>query len=184
MSRRGSTLAEVLVASSVSLLLLGLVVSCWVLASRGWARTYHMQSAQQETMIPLGRLQQDYRRANPDSQAITLEGDTLSFLSSENGDGSTAWDSNGQVLWRAWVQYRWRDGVLRRRQVEVAPSADPDISVPPWPDNAPSHIVARELGSWQWAVRGTTLDVAVECRREGEVSAVRLQVLPFLYQPD
>lgn len=182
MNKHGFTLAEVIVAGSVSLLLLALVLSCWTLASRGWSRTYSMQSAQQETMIPLGRLQQDFRRANP--EAIHLQGDTLSFLSSDNGDGSVAWDSTGEVLWRCWVQYRWRDGLVRRRQVDLTPSSSPPEPVPPWPDNAPSHIVARGLESWQWTVRGAALDVAAECRREREVSAVRLQVMPFLYQSD
>ncbi|MFN8608169.1 MAG: prepilin-type N-terminal cleavage/methylation domain-containing protein [Vulcanimicrobiota bacterium] len=120
MIRRGFTLAEVVVASSVGLLLVGLVSSIFILASQGWNKTSRLQTAQQSTLVAVTRLREDFRRSR---RSATIQGPVLSFLSFDDGSGSTAWDTTGTIFWKCWVQYRWKEGVLERRQSSTAAPA-------------------------------------------------------------
>lgn len=183
MNRRGFTLAELLVASGLSLLLLGLVVTCWLLAGQGWRKTYRQQTAQQSTLVVQTRLREDYRRAKPGSARIV--GDVLSFLSYDDGEGEPAWEPTGQISWRCWIQYRWRNRMLERRQVALAAAqSEPEETPPAWASEIPGRRLGRELVDWSWLLRGVLLEIRLSSRYEDAESAAWLRVLPFLYQPD
>lgn len=184
MRRRAFTLAEVLVASSLSFLLLGLVASCWMLVSQGWKKTYRLQTVQESSLVSTTRLREDFRRSKPGSARI--DGSTLSFLVHDDGSGESSWDSSGQILWRCWVQYRWLHDKLERRQVALAqPQPEPAEAAPVWPEGGTGHRLGRELTSCRWSLDGgVLLQMRTQSEFEGVQSAAFLRVTPFLYQPD
>lgn len=184
MIRRGFTLAEVVVASSVGLLLVGLVSSIFILASQGWNKTSRLQTAQQSTLVAVTRLREDFRRSRPES--ATIQGPVLSFLSFDDGSGSTAWDTTGTIFWKCWVQYRWKEGVLERRQSNLAAPAT-EVSDPPpaWPDDKSANKLGQHLVRCDWRLLGqVVLDVSLQSEFEKQRSDAHLSVLPSLYQPD
>ncbi|MBN9414233.1 MAG: prepilin-type N-terminal cleavage/methylation domain-containing protein [Candidatus Eremiobacteraeota bacterium] len=184
MRSRGFTVAEVLVASTISLLVLGLVISCWMLVTQGWRKTYRLQTVQESTMVSTTRLREDYRRSKPGSARI--DGPTLSFLVYDDGSGESSWDPSGQILWRCWVQYRWQNQVLRRRQVALAtPLSEPGQLPPAWTEPAEGHRLGRDLTACDWTLQGgVLLQVRTKSEFEEVPSSAFLRVTPFLYQPD
>ncbi len=183
MRGRGFTLAEVLVGSTLSLLLLGLAVTVWTLASSGWKKTYRLQTAQDSTLVTATRIRDDYRRSKP--QSARVDGPVLSFLAFDDGKAQPAWDSTGAVVWKCWVQYRWQNQVLERRQVDLAsPGSEPSEPVPAWPDDKKGHLLGRDLKNCSWTLAGVLLEVSMDSEFEKVGSASRLRVLPALYQPD
>lgn len=179
---RAATLAELLVASTLSFLLLGLVVTVFLLARRGWTKTYRLQTAQASCLITMARLREDFRRSRPGSTLI--QGDVLSLPCYDDGSGQVAWDSSGDTVWRCWIQYRWRDHVLQRRQIPIEPASTEPGSAPAWPPGEPGHRVGLNLTRCQWSLTGSMLQCQAESQFEGAVSATHLRVLPHLYQPD
>lgn len=184
MRKRAFTLAEVLVGASLSLLILGLLVSVCLLMSRCWRKTSRLQTAQASTLVAVTRLREDYRQSKPGSASI--QGPVLSFLSDQDGSGLPAWDNTGALLWKCWVQYRWHNQSLERRQVALAPPAsEPGGSPPTWPDGEEGHHIGLNLVTCSWTLTGTALlDISLNSEFETSSSASRLRILPSLYQPD
>lgn len=180
--RRGATLAEVLVASMLSLLLLGVVVSIYFLAQRGWTKNYRLQTAQASCLTTVARLREDYRRSRPGSAQI--QGEVLSLPCYDDGSGQMAWDSSGDTVWRCWIQYRWKDSVLQRRQIPIEPARLDPGAPPAWPAGELGHRVGQNLTRCQWSLTGALLQCQAESQFEGVASATHLRVLPQLYQPD
>jgi len=61
--RRGLTLTEVLLAGSLSLLLLGLLIQTVEISRRGWRQSTNLQSAQSSTLVAATRLREDFRKS-------------------------------------------------------------------------------------------------------------------------
>jgi len=184
--RKGATLAEILVAGGLLLVVLGLFVPIWTLAMKTWSRSQEMQSTQRDILALSYRLRRDYLASRPESLQVSQGGGItlLSFLSYEAVQGThTVWTETGDVMWRKWVQYRYEKGSVRRRE-EALPSPTPDPpSLPPsWLPKG-SHVLATHLTAFQ-VTGGLTLRVQISAQDGKSLTSTQVSVMPALYGMD
>lgn len=188
MTRRGITLAEVLIAGTLSVLLLGLVMWLYLSLQKTWQRGEQRQQAVRDGLIVTSRLRQDYRASLPGKASLSQLGSDqlLSFPSYEGAEGAI-WDEKGQVLWRKWVQYRYQPSTqsLFRRETARTP-ATPEVSEsnPAWPDDAVSHRLSCHLSEFQVQVQHSQLQVNGRVALDTSQSPIFLFVYPQLYGLD
>lgn len=188
MSRRGMTMAEVLIASALSVLLLGLVMWLYLSLQRTWQRGEQRQQAVRDGLIVTSRLREDYRASLPGKASLSQLGNDqlLSFPSYQGAEG-TIWDEQGQVLWRKWVQYRYQpatQSLFRRETARTPASAEVSEASPAWPDDAPSHRLSSHLSDFQVQVQHSQLQVNGRVALETSQSPLYLFVYPQLYGLD
>lgn len=194
MKRRGAfTLAEVLVAAGVLLLLIGLCTEIFLIASKGLSKLRDQQGAQAAQLTVQTRMHHDAHRAR--NKSLLLQngqppgGWTLSMLTAETQNGLPAWDSTGQIIWQAWVQYRYRGDrhtLERQRQELSTPSADPPATMPPaWPVTTEGHRLAEQVEAFDLRVNPAGyLDVTFRFTSGTSNCSSRLRVLSEFYATD
>ena len=193
MSRRAATLAEVLIAGALLVLILGLFAPLLWLTGNIWRAADATETAQSEALALVYRLQHDYRAALPGSLARTSgAGITqLSFLSFDPVVGDDIlWSPQGRVLWKKWVQYRYRASAGRVERREVAlptPTTRPDRTPPLWPADQSAQTLAFHVTVFEVVpappdnpLLRVRLGIEVEKRTGGS----EIRVLPRFYQCD
>ena len=186
--RGGLSLAEVLVGSTLLLLVIGLFLPIWGISMRTWARSEEMQGAQRDTLALSYRLRRDYLASRPESLRVeSTAGQTMiSFQSYEAVQGgSSLWTSNGEILWRKWVQYRYQDRkVWRREEALPSPTQQAPGPTPAWdPHNA--HLVASHVNQLEVTDgQSLRLEVHIVAQQGKAESATSVSVLPTLYGMD
>lgn len=189
MRRSGYTLAEVLVASVLSVLLLGLMLQIGRICWRGWNTVQMRQGAQQNALAVVARLRRDFHGAMPSSVSVSPESDgwRLSFLSRSDGRQQVGWDSTGQLLWRSWIQYRFSstDHTVFRRQTSLtSATARPPLQPPSWPANEPGSLLSSEIRESQVTAAQGKLDATFLVGSSDFAITTRLRMLCQLYGED
>lgn len=190
--RRGATLAEIMVASGLVLLTVGLFLPIWQIAMRTWQRGEEVQTVQRDTLALSYRLRSDYLASRPESMIVNVVPGSqtlLSFLSYEGVQNrETLWNSSGEVLWRKWVQYQFVDAERRVRRREVAlasPSQEPSEPVPAW-SNRGAHTLGWNVGIFQVTSPSNSLvlRLRIQALKGNSSTATSLAVIPRLYGLD
>lgn len=119
MSRRGFSLIEVLLATSLLALLMGLIFVTFNVGSRSF-RSTHLQSELRGDMgVLTNNLSRELERSIYSSLSLTSQG--LSVLSAQDSSGRFVIGADGRPIWQRFViYYRFADEV-RRRDLELAP---------------------------------------------------------------
>jgi hypothetical protein len=179
--KRGVTLAEVLLTSSLTLLVLALVVPLYKTMRQILTTTQLTQLLQTESLTVSQRLRSDYLTARPGS--LVVGPGLISFLSYR--EGLSSWDERGQIVWRKWIQYRYQSPRLERREILLRPpSTTPVGDPPPWPSRERGATLARYLSRFEARVIGSTLEVTFTSSSQGQISASQISLLPQLYGSD
>lgn len=187
--RSGFTLAEILVASALLFVAISLFLPIFQIATRTWSRTEETQSAQRDTLALSYRLRRDFLASKPESLVVTHSGGEtlLSFVSYEAPvTQETAWTSNGEVLWRKWVQYQYLDHKVRRKEVGLpTPTQTPSGPPPAWSATG-AHVVASQVESFEVASpsQSVILRVRILTQQGKSISSTAVTVLPGLYGMD
>jgi hypothetical protein len=188
-NRCGVSLAETLVGASLLLLVIGLFLPIWQIAMRTWLRSEEVQTTQRATLALSFRLRRDYLASRPDSLRVDRQaGQTLvSFQSYEAALGrESLWNSNGEILWRKWVQYQYHNKQVRRREQALpAPTQESPGPTPAW-DPKDAHLVATHVENFEVVspTQSLRLDVRILAREGKATSATSVSVLPALYGLD
>ena len=179
--RRGLTLAEVLLASGLAVLSIGLLLPLYRTVHQILWATQRTQMLQTESLGISQRLRHDYLSARPGS--LVIQAGVISFLSYR--ENLSAWDERGLILWRKWVQYRHRQARLERREVPLStPSSSPGNTPPNWPEEEAGSLVSRHLSRFEARSLGITLEVTFTTRQESQICPSQISVLPQLYGSD
>ncbi len=135
MSRRGSTIIEVMVASAILLLMLGVLYLLMVGGLRYFQQARAYQNVQMESTLGLRKLLaelQDSRastvvyRQNPTSHVVFLS----ACLPHPNA-GPVVHAPDGHVQWQKWVCYRANGSNLERDELPLgAPTTTPPSPAP------------------------------------------------------
>ncbi|MBT9584835.1 hypothetical protein IV102_15935 [bacterium] len=189
--RTGLTLAEVLVAGGLFLLILGFFVPVFRICWRSWSRGEDLQATQRATLSLTSRLRHDFANSLPESLRVekSASNTLLSFISFDASAGQqTMWTEKGEIIWRKWVQYKFdaSDQTVRRREVALTPpTEEPSASPPAW-DIRTSHPVARNVSRFDLdsASGQVRLHVYVLANQGGAESATDISVLPAVYALD
>jgi hypothetical protein len=178
-------------ASALVLLVVGLIAPIFRIATRSWHRTEEAQSVQRDTLALSYRLRSDYLASRPQSLRVEPQdgGTQLSFLSYQGvGERETLWTPNGEIIWRKWVQYRFRQAEhrVRRRETALAsPGQDPAEPPPVWNDQD-AHTVAWNVAVFdlQSTSGSLVLRLNLTARQGLSSSGTAIAVLPLLYGSD
>lgn len=196
MKRRGTTLAEVLVASTLLGLVFLLVAQVMRPGWRAWVRGTCKSEVQQNCLVTITRLTEELRGAYPDSVHVMKDRwtddqgqehhrDALVFLTLLDGDGHPHLAPEGDPLWQRWV-YFYHDGVNRQIRWHdyplPTPRPNPDLdAIPTLVKSDTDRIVARHMSSFELDDSTLpTLGIAVEAEYEGFSSRHRTSILPNL----
>lgn len=189
--RRAVSLAEVLVASSLSLLLLGLMLWIYQAVQRTWHHGDLRQQAVREALIISARLRQDYRSSRPGSVQLASSGsDWLLSFPSYEGTGpevGNLWNELGQVLWRKWVQYRFSgasQSLFRRELARTTPGPRVNEAPPPWGVDPPGHLLSNHLSECRLTIQQSRLEMNGIVRLGTSHSPVILRLYSQLYGLD
>lgn len=191
-ARRGATVAEMMVACGLLMLAVGLFLPIWQIAMRTWQRSEEVQSVQRDTLALAYRLRSDYLASRPESLVVLAQPGTqtlLSFLSYEGVQShETLWTTTGEVMWRKWVQYQFRDGErrVRRRETALATPAQEVTEAPPaWSDSG-AHTLAWNVEAFQVnsPTRSLVLRLNLTARQGVSSSSTEIAVMPRLYGMD
>lgn len=164
--RRGMSLAEVLVVAGLLAMLFGLILSALGPGFRAWVRGERKSDAQQNALIVLTRISQEFQNAHPLSLELTpatafdpdgkeVHRDSVTFLSCTNEVGDVQLGAEGDPIWQRRVVF-YHDGDTEQvRSISiplVPPTAEPSPMVAS--DHTPSprdRIVARHVRSLQFS---------------------------------
>lgn len=179
-NRQGLTLAELLVAAVVGLLLLGLGAQIWKLERKAWTGLGEAQEAQSSCLTASQSVRKDFENALPDSlQSRRAASDfEFGFLWSEG-----LWDETGEARPRGWILYRYLSGkqTLERLVIPLAsgvPTAAPPLPV--WQGRG--HVVARHLDRADFTSLHPN-QLSLECHSlvGTHASGTRIRVIPRLW---
>jgi type II secretory pathway component PulJ len=186
-ARRGLTLAEVLVAATLSVLALSLVLWLYVSLQKTWYRGERRQQAVRDGLIVTSRIREDFRASMPGRASLVSQNDDviLSFPS-YLGSSASMWDDKGQILWRKWVHYRYQaaTGSLYRQEAERTPTPDVAEANPGWVPTAPSHRLSSHVAHFRALVQDFQLQIEGRVQLETATSPLYLKVYPQLYGQD
>ena len=184
MKRRGFTLIETLIAASMGLVILGLLVDSWLLATRAWTQAERTQSAQRSTLAVSYRLQHDFGSSMVGSLYATDPNNPncLSFIS----DDAPAWSPAGSMLFRHWVQYRYLPDtqVVERRESDLAFPSDSVPGQPPtWPLGQRGTSLGQSVSRFQVASANYSprLTVKLEATYPQATSSMDVEILSHFY---
>lgn len=194
--RRGVSLLEVVVAAALSGLVLALIAQVLRPGLRAWVKGAHKAEVQQNCLIALARVTEEYRNANPDSVRVTSDvsrddqgrechRDAIVFLSSRDRFGHMEFTPDGDPKWQRWVFFyhdgngnkiRWQDLPLETSNM------NPDLNaVPTLVKSDTDRIVARWVRSFELDERTLPhLSIAIETQNETFHSTHVSSVLPSL----
>lgn len=178
-----------LVASCLLLLVVGLFLPIWRIALKTWARSEEVQSAQRDTLALSYRLRRDYLSSRPESLRVDRQGGQvlISFQSFEAAKGKESlWTSNGEIMWRKWVQYQYKNLQVRRREESLATATQlPPGPTPLW-SASDAHLVAQHVKSFEVTTpsQSVRLDVRIVAQQGSANSSTSVSVLPALYGMD
>lgn len=158
---RGMTLAEILLTTSLSLVVLGVLVLLTVSGLRG-ARTFLDQSTtQQQGQIVQHFLQENLYRALPAS-LYRPDTNSLSWMHCWDAQGGVVLDSESQLLWQGHRVLYWtpRTEVLIWQDVPMTATSAPDQTVLRLESFAPQvqdRTLARGIQQWSMSIQGTAV---------------------------
>ena len=189
--RRAFTLAEVLVAAALTVLLLGLITQLFLSLRLTWDRGELRQQSVRESIVVTSRLRADFRDSKPGQAQLTQQGSDwmLSFPSCAGSGESpgTLWSDKGQILWRKWVIYRYHGethSLFRREVARPAVEAEVSEAPPAWVEDSANHRLSEHLSQWQMSLQGEQLQATGLIRLESASSPIYLQIYPQLYGLD
>jgi len=123
-SASGLTLVEVVIAATLSFLLMVILLAVYSMSHRVWRKSSDRSERLGRLQANLERLTSDLRRAPFAGTTVSPDGKALSFLSSETSTGQVFYSTEGGILWDHWVVYYQRGQELIRRDVPwTAPPA-------------------------------------------------------------
>lgn len=176
---KGLTLAEVLVAASLSLLLLGLALHLWRLEHKAWSRLADAQEAQSNCLCAAQSVRNDFARALPDSLTIRRLSAGFEFGFLCCGD---RWNEDGEARPECWVLYRYQPAfqTLERISIPVTPDVDAPTAASPLPAwTGPPHIVARHLSRAELSsLHSNHLSLECHAQVRTQSSGTRIRVFP------
>lgn len=184
---RGMTLAEVLVAASLSVLTLGLIVWLYVSLQKTWVRGERRQQAVRDGLIVTSRIREDFRASMPGrTTVVSQNGQVLVSFPSYLGTRGSIWDDKGQILWRKWVHYRYQAASqsLERQEAERPPSPEVAEANPGWVAGAPSQRLTNHLADFRIQVQDFQLQMEGKVQLDTASSPLYLRMYPQIYGQD
>ncbi len=145
--KRGFSLAEVLIASGLAMLVLTVGVMVFIPALRVWNRGQARSEVQQAAIVSGNWLRRDIEHAAPES--IYWEGGGLRMVVQGR---PLEYDASGAAKWHEHVFYWLEKGDLHRqaRELKPAPTEPPVLPAPARDPQA--HVIARNIYAFDCAV--------------------------------
>lgn len=176
-SRRAFTIIELLIASTLMLLMLIAAHQALVLASRYQQKLKDSSQIQQETMTILRKLERSIRTAALDSMTVSVDGRALLFLSAETDEGPYDTEPDGSIRWRRYVCYHLEGSeplytlVRREQKVNLAsvPATMPDIEAVKTDPSFSRTELSRQIKDIHF-LDGTTTTVSLETQSPAQLS--------------
>ena len=133
-SKRGATLLEVVIATAVMAIVVGLGLAILISGSRYLRTNEQAIEAQRSGLALVTRFHQELQSTAQSTIASTSQG--VVFASPFRDDGITEFDENSQqVLWQKWVCYQYDTATLKVTRYELpitpataAPGAAPAMA--------------------------------------------------------
>ena len=116
-TRLGLTLVEVVIAATLTFLLMIILLAVYSMSHRVWRKSSDRSERLGRLQANLERLTSDLRRAPFAGTTVSPDGKALSFLTSETSTGQVFYNTEGEILWDHWVVYYQRGQELIRRDV-------------------------------------------------------------------
>ena len=114
---KGTTAVELIVATSIFLLLMAVLVFIYTRGAAVWKKTEHQTSLLRELQVATRHLQRNIETSHP--LGITLGEQKLAYLDADDAEGELRLNDRGEPIWQRWiVVYVDPDGKLRRREIE------------------------------------------------------------------
>lgn len=194
--KRGATLAEVLVGGFLFVLLLGMMILLLVPGYRAWTRGGRKSDVQQNALVVLNRIVQEYQNAHGasvwanrvddhDAEHNAVRHDAVSFLSDLDHDGNLVLNPEGEPQWARRLVF-YHDGAADQvRSIETplaTPTTDPlPLVLPGFTSSEKDRIVARHVHSLELEMNAPpALHIVVLTQFEGYTSRYESTVLPLM----
>jgi type II secretory pathway pseudopilin PulG len=190
--RNAFTLFEVLVASALLLMVLGLVAGIVMYGLRAWGHSTEQSDAQNAVLAVVVRLREDLRTALPASVTVLtgttpdvnggppLETDALTFASSRGPTDLLAFTGSGELEYQKREIFYLQNGALKLQQSFFTATPQPSpmrmVNYAPAPTDRTLAPNIRQL-SLQWM--SPRLAVTVEARVNGISSRLQTSVAPL-----
>jgi hypothetical protein len=168
---------ELLIASTLMLLMLIAAHQALVLATRYHQKLRDSSQIQQETMAVLRKLERSIRNASVESMTTSVDGRALIFLSAETDEGPFDTASDGAARWRRYVCY-YLEGqeplyTLVRKEQKVSlsdvPPTMPDIEAVKSDGGWTRSELSRQVKDIRFS-DGVTTTVSVETQSPAQLS--------------
>ena len=118
--RFGLSYVEVLVASSILLLLFGAISMIYHSSSQVWRKVDHRTSLLRELQVAVRFIERGVEVSHPFGLARAEK--ALAYLSAEDGDNKISLDAQGKPRWQKFfIVFVDEDGRLRRRELPLTP---------------------------------------------------------------
>ncbi len=115
-SPQGTSVLELIVATSIFLLLMAVLVFVYTRGAAVWKKTEHQTSLLRELQVASRHLQRNLETSHP--LGITLGEEKLAYLDADNAEGDLELDDRGEPIWQRWiVVYVDGEGKLRQREI-------------------------------------------------------------------
>ncbi|GMU57535.1 MAG: hypothetical protein AMXMBFR33_66810 [Candidatus Xenobia bacterium] len=178
----GLSLLEVLVVGGLFLLLLALVVGVLVPTLRAWLRGDLRSQVQQNALLVVTRLREEYRASLPPT--VTLPAGAITFASHQRPDGDLQYQ-DGDLLFQKYVVL-YHDAARREvRWQNLALTPDPAPSpLAGYTPRADDRVVARNIRLLRFTPAALgRIEVRVESELGGRVSVLDTQISPLIPPP-
>lgn len=188
------SLAETLVAGALLVLVGALVVFLLRPGYRAWMKGGRKSDVQQNCLIVIGRITQEFQCANassvvasavndvdPDGQATRH--DSISFLSNADDSGRPVLSPDGDPVWQRKLLF-YHDGdaqQLRFTQAAVDPPSTEPPTLPDPPQRSDDRIVARHVRWFELDYTSAPmLKIVVKTHFEEYTSIYRSSIIPMM----
>ena len=158
----GVSLAEVIIGSTIFLMLMTVALNVLVPVGQTWVRSSDRATAQQNSLVPMTRIEEEFRWSDPNGIATvshtlpgtlpdgaTAHSDTLFFWSCKQPDGTGDYDATGNQVYQRRIAFFYKPEVGEVWMASCYPNGvGPQPSPSPTPDLSPATLAAWSVTSW------------------------------------